>query len=115
MHIIYLAGGSVRNREWIEKVKENFDSFSTDEIVYYNHWQTGGKNLDFAIDEYLESLSIPVTSIQNEFDPLFSYADLEKTLKQNNVQNYELLKDPSINTHDYEDFENLTETAKGFY
>ena len=28
MHIIYLAGNSLNNKTWIEKVKANFDSFS---------------------------------------------------------------------------------------
>ena len=50
MHIIYLAGNSIRNRDWIEKVKQNFDSFSTGEIVYYNHWQSGDKNLNFEVE-----------------------------------------------------------------
>ena len=173
MHIIYLAGGSVRNKDWIEKVKENFDNFSTGDILYYNHWQSGDKNLDFntesdklitltkdkkdycifaksigsiltlkniyeknispqkliicghpynlakelgfPIDDYLKSLTIPVTFIQNEFDPLFSYFELEKVLKSNQVQNYTLIKNPNIDTHDYEVFENLTEIAKGIY
>jgi len=43
MYIIYLAGNSLNNRTWIEKVKSNFDSFSTGDILYYNHWQTGDK------------------------------------------------------------------------
>lgn len=43
MHIIYLAGNNVNNRTWIEKVKANFDSFSTGDILYYDHWQSGEK------------------------------------------------------------------------
>jgi len=173
MHIIYLGGGSVRNKDWIETVKSNFDSFSTGDILYYDHWQTGDKNLDFnlessklsalvngktnyclfaksigsilalkniydknispqkliicghpynlakelnlPIDDYLKSLSIPTTFIQNEFDPLFSYENLENVLKQNNVQNYSLIKNLNNSTHDYEDFDKLTEIAKNFY
>jgi len=173
MHIIYLSGGSVRNRDWIEKVKENFDSFSTGDILYYNHWQTGDKNLNFEaetnklitltkdkkeycifaksigsilvlknifeknispkkviicghpynlakelrfpIDDYLKSISISVIFIQNESDPMFSYLELEKVLKSNKVQNYTLIKNPSIDTHDYEDFEKLTEITKDFF
>lgn len=38
MHIIYLAGNSSNNKTWIEKVKSRFDSFSTGDILYYDHW-----------------------------------------------------------------------------
>lgn len=50
MYIIYLGGGSVRNKDWIEKVKSEFDKFSDGQILYYSHWQTGDKNLDFEIE-----------------------------------------------------------------
>lgn len=43
MHIIYLAGNSLNNQTWIEKVKVKFDAFSEGEILYYDHWQTGEK------------------------------------------------------------------------
>lgn len=43
MYIIYLAGNSLNNKTWIEKVKSNFDSFSTGDILYYDHWQNGEK------------------------------------------------------------------------
>lgn len=43
MHIIYLAGNSLNNKNWIKKVKSQFDSFSTGDILYYDHWQTGEK------------------------------------------------------------------------
>ena len=43
MHIIYLAGNSFSNKTWIEEVKSKFDSFSTGEILYYDHWQNGEK------------------------------------------------------------------------
>lgn len=50
MHIIYLGGGSVRNKDWIEKVKSSFDPFSKGQILYYSHWDTGDKNLNFEIE-----------------------------------------------------------------
>ena len=173
MRIIYLAGNSLKNKTWIEKVKENFDKFSTGEILYYNHWQTGDKNLNFKIettkliemvkdkqnycifaksigsvlalktiyenninpqkliicghpynlakelglliDDYLTSLSIPVIFIQNDFDPLFSFVDLEKVLIKNKVQNYTLIKNPGVNTHSYEDYKNLSQITKEFF
>jgi len=43
MHIIYLAGNSLNNKTWIEKVKSEFDSFSSGDILYYDHWPTGEK------------------------------------------------------------------------
>ena len=43
MHIIYLAGNNPSNKAWIEKVKSEFDSFSTGDILYYDHWQSGEK------------------------------------------------------------------------
>lgn len=173
MHIIYLAGNSISNKTWIEKVKLNFDKFSTGDILYYDHWQTGAEWADlrveseklaklvegksdyciFAksigsvltlkyvyeklitpkkiiicghpyatavkaghpIDDYLKTLSIPVTFIQNEFDPLFSFTELEKVLNSNNVLNYTLIKNPNIDTHGYEDYEKLSETSKEFF
>lgn len=173
MHIIYLAGNSLNNKIWIEKVKSNFDSFSTGDILYYDHWQTGEKWINlkkeseklaelvvdkkdyfvFAksigsvlalknifektltpkkliicgfpyhagkkefenIDKYLKTLILPTMFIQNEFDPLFSFVDLEKVLKENSPTNYQLMKNRGNNTHDYEDFENLTVVANQFF
>lgn len=173
MHIIYLGGGSVRNKNWIEKVKSEFDKFSDGQILYYSHWETGEKNLNFEvetkklselvngkdeyfifaksigsvlalksiyekiispkkivicghpynlvkklgfpIDDYLKNLSIPVTFIQNEFDPLFSYVDLEKVLEENSPEDYKLIKNPNNNTHDYEDLGELSKTVNDFF
>lgn len=173
MHIIYLSGGSLHNKTWIETVKSNFDNFSTGDILYYDHWQTGDKNLNFEnesrklielvkgkteyfifaksigsvlalksinekiinpkkmvicghpynlakelgfpINDYLKSLTDPTMFIQNEFDPLFSYADLEKVLNENSPTEYHLIKNPSNNTHDYEDYEQLVNIVKNFY
>lgn len=173
MHIIYLAGNSLSNKSWIEKVKSEFDSFSTGDILYYSHWETGDKNLNFEVeakklselvagkDEYfvfaksigsilalksvyekiitpkkmiicghpynlakelgfpisnfLRSLTIPTMFIQNELDPLFSYVDLEKVLKENNPVDYHLIKNLGNSTHDYEDFEQLIELTKIYF
>lgn len=173
MHIIYLAGNSLRNKDWIEKVKENFDKFFTGDILYYDHWASGtewanltieskklaklveNKNDYFVfaksigsvlalkciyekiispkkiiicghpynaavkaghpIDEYLKTLSIPTTFIQNEFDPLFSFSELENILQKNEVKNYTMIKNPSVNIHDYDDFNKLTNIATDFF
>ena len=173
MHIIYLSGGSVRNKIWIETVKLNFDIFSDGKILYYSHWETGDKNLNFEvetkklvelvkgkdeyflfaksigsilalksiyekiisprkmvicghpynlakelgfpIDNYLRSLSVPVTFIQNELDPLFSYTDLEKVLKESSPADYRLVRNLDNHTHDYEDYDALTKLTKDFF
>lgn len=173
MHIIYLSGGSSHNKTWIETVKSNFDSFSDGQILYYSHWETGEKNLNFEIEsqklaelvkdkaeyfvfaksigsilvlksiyertfnpkkivfcghpynlakelgfpinDYLKSLSIPTMFIQNEFDPLFSFVELEEVLKDNNPANYQLIKNPDNNTHDYEDYGELTTITNNFF
>lgn len=47
MHVIYLAGNSPHNKRWIEEVKSQFDDFSTGQILYYNHWETGEKTIDW--------------------------------------------------------------------
>lgn len=173
MHIIYLGGGSVRNKDWIEKVKSEFDKFSDGQILYYSHWETENKNLNFEIEsqklaelvkdkeeyfifaksigsvlalksiyektinpkkivicghpynlakelgfpinDYLKSLTIPTMFIQNELDPLFSFADLEKVLQENSPADYHLIKNPDNNTHDYEDYEKLTKLVKIYF
>jgi len=173
MHIIYLGGGSVRNKTWIEKIKSEFDTFSDGQILYYDHWLTGEKNLNFEIEsqklaelvkdkpeyfvfaksigsilvlksiyekifnpkkivfcghpynlaqelnfpvnDYLKSLLAPTMFIQNEFDPLLSYADLEKVLGENSPADYHLIKNPGNNTHDYDDFESLTKLVKIYF
>ena len=46
MKIIYLPGNAPDNKDWIEKVKENFDNFSEGEILEYDHWQSGKKWID---------------------------------------------------------------------
>jgi len=172
MHIIYLAGNSFNNKIWIEKVKSNFNSFSTGDILYYDHWQSGNKWINFQkeseklvefvkdkkdyfvfaksigsvltlknifektltpkkliicgfpyragkkafekIDECLRTLSIPTMFIQNEFDPVYSFEELEKTLKENKPADYQLIKNAGNNTHDYEDFEQLVNIVKNF-
>ena len=43
MHIIYLAGNSLNNKTWIEQVKSKFNTFSTGDILSYDHWQTEDK------------------------------------------------------------------------
>ncbi len=173
MHIIYLAGNSLNNKTWIEKVKSEFDSFSTGDILYYDHWQTGekwinlqkesekltelvkdktdyfvfaksigsilalknifegklnpkkmiicglpyraGKEEFMEIDECLKTLEVPTIFIQNEFDPVYSYTELKNVLDKNSPLDYQLTKNPSNDTHDYLDYENLSKIVIEFF
>ena len=173
MHIIYLAGNSLRNKDWIEKVKAKFDKFSAGEILYYDHWQTGEKWLNLStesakliekvkaqknyfvfaksigtvlalknifekkftplraifcglpyqmaqesgpVDQYLKLLAIPTIFIQNEFDPVCSFAKLQAALAAHPpAADFKLIKIPGNSTHDYEDFSQLATLAKNFF
>lgn len=173
MYIIYLAGNSLNNKTWIEKVKSIFDTFSEGEILYYDHWLSSEKWINiqkeseklaelvkdkkdyfvFAksigsilglkniyegtlnpkkmvicglpyragkeefkeINECLKTLKVPTMFIQNESDPVYSFEELEKTLKENNPVDYHLIKNLGNNTHDYEDFEQLVELSKIYF
>ena len=173
MHIIYLAGNSLNNKTWIEKIKTKFDSFSDGEILYYDHWQSGEKwiNLQkesdkladlvkdkkdyfvFAksigsilalknifegklnpkkmiicglpyragkeefkeIDDCLKTLKVPTTFIQNEFDPVYSYAELKNVLDNNSPADFQLINNSSKDTHDYLDYENLSIIIEEFF
>jgi len=74
-----------------------------------------GKEEFKEIDECLKTLKVPTIFIQNESDPVYSFAELEKTLNENKPADYQLIKNPGNNTHDYEDFEQLVDIAKKFY
>jgi len=43
MKIIYLSGNSLNNKIWINKVKTEFGVFSEGDILFYDHWENGGK------------------------------------------------------------------------
>lgn len=173
MYIIYLAGNSLGNRTWIEKIKSEFSSFSSGDILYYDHWTTGGRFINFdreseklahlvrnekeyfvfaksvgtvlalkmitegtfspqkaiycglpyrlagevgiPLAEYLTSLKVPTTFIQNESDPVYSYMELKKVLESAKPMDYQLILNPNNNTHDYEDFQKLISISKSFF
>lgn len=51
MKIILLGGISFKNKAWIEEVdKELKPDFET-KILYYDHWETGKEEMDFAREE----------------------------------------------------------------
>jgi len=84
-------------------------------MIICGHPYNLAKEMGFPVNDYLKSLPIPTMFIQNNLDPLFSYADLEKVLKENNAADYHLIKNPDNNTHDYEDYENLTKLVKIYF
>ncbi|HAP37427.1 hypothetical protein A2574_01805 [Candidatus Shapirobacteria bacterium RIFOXYD1_FULL_38_32] len=88
---------------------------SPKKIIICGHPYNLAKEMNFPINDYLKSLTIPAMFIQNEFDFLFSFADLVKVLKENNPADYHLIKNTGNNTHDYDDFEQLTKHAKDFF
>lgn len=163
MHIIYLPGNSVSNKDWIEKVKTEFDHFSDGEILYYDHWQTGQKWLNLATESqklaqlvkghadyfvfaksagtglalkniltkkffpkkaifcgfpsvrYLQYPLVPTIFVQNEFDPVCSFAKLEEALAEVSPASFRLIKIPGLHTHDYDNFTQLASLAKEFF
>ncbi len=48
MNLVLLGGISVKNRAWIEQVQEELKSDFETQILYYDHWQNGGEEMDFA-------------------------------------------------------------------
>ncbi len=68
MQIIYIAGNSLRNKDWIEKVKSKFDSFSTGKILYYDHWTTEAGFIDF------EKESIKLSELVKDMDEYCVFA-----------------------------------------
>lgn len=90
-------------------------TFNPKKMVFCGHPYNLAKELDFPINDYLKSLTVPAMFIQNEFDPLFSFVELEKVLKENSPADYHLIKNPGNNTHDYEDFEQLVELTKIYF
>lgn len=73
-----------------------------------------GKEEFKEIDECLKTLRVPTTFIQNEFDPVYSFDELTEILRKNPPIDYQLVNNPNNNTHDYEDFNQLTETTSIF-
>lgn len=52
MYFIYLPGNGPSNKDWIEQVQKEFSSFATGQILYYQHWQTGGDLIDFDLETH---------------------------------------------------------------
>jgi len=51
MFIVYLAGNSRENKDWIEKIKKEFGDFSDGEILYYKHWSERKSFIDLEEEE----------------------------------------------------------------
>lgn len=53
MKYLFLPGNSKNNKDWIDKLSEEFSSPKN--VIYYNHWESGEDNIDFNIE--LEKIS----------------------------------------------------------
>lgn len=52
MDLIIFPGNSISNRAWAEEVaSEVRGTFEIVRVVYYNHWETGEKTIDFDIED----------------------------------------------------------------
>ncbi len=47
MKLILLGGISLKNKGWIEQVGDELKSDFEIEILYYDHWKTGGEDMNF--------------------------------------------------------------------
>lgn len=50
MRLILLGGISLKNKDWIEQVRDEFKNDFETEILYYEHWQNGTANMDFEVE-----------------------------------------------------------------
>lgn len=74
-----------------------------------------GKEEFKEIDECLKTLEVPTKFIQNEFDPVYSHAELKNVLDNNSIADYQLINNLGNNTHDYLDYENLSKIVIEFF
>lgn len=63
----------------------------------------------------LKTLKVPTMFIQNEFDPVYSHAELNNILDNNSPADYQLINNLGNDTHDYLDYENLSKIVKEFF
>ena len=50
MKLILLGGQSLKNKAWIEEVRNELKAEFETEILYYDHWETGAENMDFEVE-----------------------------------------------------------------
>ncbi|MDD3474757.1 MAG: hypothetical protein PHP08_02540 [Candidatus Dojkabacteria bacterium] len=53
MKYLFLPGNSKNNKDWINKLSEEFSGPKS--VIHYDHWETGEDNIDFNIE--LEKIS----------------------------------------------------------
>jgi hypothetical protein len=61
----------------------------------------------------LSKFSVPTLFIQQTEDMFFKYAELEKTLKENSLSDYELIEIPG-NNHAYDNYDEIKKWMKEF-
>jgi hypothetical protein len=97
----------------LKGIRENY--FKPEKIIFCGFPYSVGERENLQIDECLKLLTIPVIFIQNEFDPMGNFEELEKILINSPPKHYQLIKILNNFTHDYENYEELTKIAGGFY
>src|SRR3989344_4708519 len=50
MKLILLGGISFKNKAWIEEVAAELKTSFGAQIMYYDHWETGGEEMDFGVE-----------------------------------------------------------------
>jgi len=91
-----LSGNSVYTKEWIESVKEELkELFYSTYIYYYNHWETGEKNID--LDFELRKLSEYLNSKKNYI--IFAKSAGRNMLQLNDLPD-EIVKGLKLNFED---------------
>jgi hypothetical protein len=88
MKIFLLAGQSFSNKEWIEEVEKEFKKdFSSIEVMYYEHWYLGKKEIDF--EGELKKFVDLVSSCDEDYvvfaksvGTLLFFKSLEKNIKR---------------------------------
>jgi len=62
MDLVLLSGNSIENKEWIEEVDRVVSlGFNSTYVQYYDHWEKGGKMIDFDVE--MEKLVDAVESL----------------------------------------------------
>jgi len=73
------------------------------------------KELNLPIDNYLESLKIPTIFVQNEFDPVASYKEIEKVFSKHKPEAASLFVGKGKETHDYVNFGKMADYCRSLF
>lgn len=89
----------------LKGIEENY--LKPKRVVFCGFPYSAGIREGLDMEKCLRSLEIPVLFIQNEFDPVGGFSEVEKILKKNSPKNYQLIKIANNSSHDYENYEEM--------